>query len=205
MTRPLAETIRQKLLAREAGGPRGDWAGGEALAIASMPTRLVSASVLIPIVDHGDQPATLLLTKRAAHLKRHAGQVSFPGGVTQPNETPLEGALREAQEEIGLDPARVEILGRLDDYVTTSDFRVVPIIGWLTPPLDLVPDPSEVETIFEVPLGFLLDPKNRTRGSRTAPDGTERGYYVFPHKDHFIWGATAAMLVNLGDVLGPLA
>lgn len=202
MTAALGERIRDRLARRDQGEARGDWAGGQVLAAAAMPARLVSAAVLIPIVLHADGPATVLLTRRSAHLKRHAGQVSFPGGVTGAGEAPLDAALREAREEIGLDPGAVEILGRLDDYVTTTAYRVVPLVGLLRAPLALSPQPEEVDEIFEVPLAFLLDPRNRERHARVAPDGTRREFYAIPYGAHYIWGATAAMLVNLGEVLG---
>jgi 8-oxo-dGTP pyrophosphatase MutT (NUDIX family) len=144
---------------------------------------------------------TVLFTQRTTHLKSHAGQVSFPGGRAEPGDASLEfTALREAEEEIGLRPAAVEILARLPDYRTRTGFRVTPVIGLVTPPLELAPDPREVESVFEVPLAFLLDPRNRQRRTREFR-GLSVGYYVFEYQDRVIWGATAGMLVNLYRML----
>jgi 8-oxo-dGTP pyrophosphatase MutT (NUDIX family) len=154
------------------------------------------AAVLVPIVQ---RPAGLmvLFTQRTTHLKSHAGQVSFPGGRAEPGDaSPEFTALREAQEEIGLAPEHVEILGRLPDYHTRTGYVVAPIIGLLTPPFELVPDPNEVDEIFEVPLGFLLDPANHRRQTRVL-QGRTVGYYEMPYEGHHIWGATAGMIVNL--------
>jgi 8-oxo-dGTP pyrophosphatase MutT (NUDIX family) len=158
------------------------------------------AAVLVPIVQ---RPAelTLLFTQRTAHLKAHAGQVSFPGGRAEPGDaSPEFTALREAQEEIGLPLERVEILGRLPDYHTRTGYVVAPIIGLLTPPFDLVPDPREVDEVFEVPLAFLLDPANHRRQTRVL-QGRTVGFYEMPYTteagSRYIWGATAGMIVNL--------
>lgn len=159
-----------------------------------------AAAVLIPVIDH---PAglTVLFTQRTTHLKSHAGQVSFPGGRVEPGDASAEfTALREAEEEIGLSAGRVEILGRLPDYRTRTGFRVTPVIGLVTPPLELEPDAREVAEVFEVPLAFLLDPNNRQRRTREF-QGTTVGYYVFEYEDRVIWGATAGMLVNLYRML----
>jgi 8-oxo-dGTP pyrophosphatase MutT (NUDIX family) len=159
-----------------------------------------AAAVLIPVVDHPGR-LTVLFTQRTAHLKSHAGQVSFPGGRVEPGDASAEfTALREAGEEIGLAAERVEILGRLPDYRTRTGFRVTPVIGLVTPPLELKPDAREVAEVFEVPLAFLLDPQNRQRRTREF-QGTTVGYYVFEYEDRVIWGATAGMLVNLHRML----
>jgi 8-oxo-dGTP pyrophosphatase MutT (NUDIX family) len=158
-----------------------------------------AAAVLIPVISHRE--LTVLFTQRTPHLKSHAGQVSFPGGRVEPGDASTEfTALREAEEEIGLRPAAVEVLARLPDYRTRTGFRVTPVIGLLTPPLELVPDPREVESVFEVPLAFLLDPRNRQRRTREF-QGLTVGYYVFEYQDRVIWGATAGMLVNLYRML----
>jgi 8-oxo-dGTP pyrophosphatase MutT (NUDIX family) len=158
-----------------------------------------AAAVLIPVIV--DQTLTVLFTKRTSHLKSHSGQVSFPGGRAEPEDASAEfTALREAQEEIGLAPERVEIIGRLPDYRTRTGFRVTPVVGLVTPPLELRPDPNEVEEIFEVPLEFLLDPANRQRHTREW-QGRNVGFYVFEHGGRTIWGATAGMLVNLYRML----
>ena len=155
-----------------------------------------AAAVLVPIVDH-PSGLTVIFTQRTAHLKAHSGQVSFPGGRAEPEDpTPEFTALREAQEEIGLAIERVEVLARLPDYHTRTGFRVTPVVGLVTPPLALVPDPREVEEVFEVPLAFLLDPGNHVRETRQL-QGRTVGYYVMRYGTHAIWGATAGMLMNL--------
>ena len=158
-----------------------------------------AAAVLIPVVLH--EELTVLFTQRTAHLKSHAGQVSFPGGRAEPGDASAEyTALREAEEEIGLRRERVELLGRLPDYRTRTGFRVSPVIGVVVPPLELAPDPREVESVFEVPLDFLLDERNRERRTREF-QGLQVGYYVYEYQGHMIWGATAGMLVNLHKML----
>jgi 8-oxo-dGTP pyrophosphatase MutT (NUDIX family) len=157
---------------------------------------LTPAAVLVPIVDHPSGLA-VIFTQRTAHLKAHSGQVSFPGGRAEPQDpTPEFTALREAQEEIGLAIDRVEVLARMPEYRTRTGFRVTPVVGLLTPPVALTPDPREVEEVFEVPLAFLLDPKNHRRETREL-QGRTVGYYVMRYENRTIWGATAGMLVNL--------
>ena len=159
-----------------------------------------AAAVLIPVVAH-PSGLSVLFTQRTTSLKSHAGQVSFPGGRAEPGDASAEfTALREAQEEIGLAPDRVELLGRLPDYRTRTGFRVTPVIGVLAPPLELAPDPREVDSVFEVPLDFLLDPRNRERRTREF-QGMTVGFYVYEYQGHVIWGATAGMLVNLYRML----
>jgi 8-oxo-dGTP pyrophosphatase MutT (NUDIX family) len=166
-----------------------DGAGREAAAI-------TAAAVLVPIVTHREA-LSVLFTQRTTHLKSHAGQVSFPGGRAEPGDaTPEFTALRETQEEIGLPPERAEIIARLPDYFTRTGYRVTPVVGLLTPPLALAPDPREVEEIFEVPLAFLLDPRNHRRETREI-QGRTVGYYVMQFEGRRIWGATAGMLMNL--------
>ena len=113
----------------------------------------------------------------------------------------VAGALRETAEEIGLDASHVEILGRLDSYMTVTGYEVTPVVGAVTPPFELKADPKEVADIFEVPLAFFLDPANHQRHSRTINPGVVRAYYAIPYGDRYIWGATAGMLVNLYEVL----
>lgn len=159
-----------------------------------------AAAVLIPVIAQA-QGLTVLFTQRTQHLKSHSGQVSFPGGRAEPGDASAEfTAMREAQEEIGLALERVEILGRLPEYHTRTGFRVTPVIGLIQPPLELTPDPREVESVFEVPLSFLLDPANRQRRTREL-QGRSVGFYVFEYQGHMIWGATAGMLVNLHKML----
>jgi 8-oxo-dGTP pyrophosphatase MutT (NUDIX family) len=167
---------------------------------------VTAASVLVAIVEH-PRELTVLLTQRTTMLKAHSGQISFPGGKAEPGDaSPEFTALREAEEEIGLAPARVEVLGRLPDYITRTGFRVTPVIGLVAPPLALKPDPSEVADVFEVPLAFLLDPRNHRRETREL-NGREVGFYAMPYPseagERYIWGATAGMIVNLYRYLAP--
>lgn len=160
---------------------------------------LIAAAVLVPIV-HGPEPG-VLLTKRTSHLTAHAGQVAFPGGRIDPGDaSPEAAALREAQEEIGLPPERAELLGRLPDYVTGTGFQISPVLALLSGPLDLVPNPREVEAIFLLPLHVLLDPAAPER-RRAEYRGRMREFWVWPHELHYIWGATAAILVHLAHRL----
>jgi 8-oxo-dGTP pyrophosphatase MutT (NUDIX family) len=164
----------------------------------------VPAAVLVPFL-FGAAPG-VLLTKRAANLNKHAGQVSFPGGRIDPGDSGPEGAaLREAREEIGLDPTRVEVIGRLGDYVTGTGYRVTPILGLLPAGMDLadlglLESSDEVEAIFTLPLAVLLDPTAPER-RRAHFRGRWREFWVWPHPDHYIWGATAAILVHLAGRL----
>ncbi|MCR9174596.1 MAG: CoA pyrophosphatase [Alphaproteobacteria bacterium] len=158
------------------------------------------AAVLVPIVAREDG-LSLLLTKRSETLSVHKGQVSFPGGRVEDQDlNVVDTALRETEEEIGLDRDRVEVLGRLDTYVTRTGFEVVPIVGLVTPPFELKIDPVEVDEAFEVPLSFVLDHGNHQRHSREWQN-TTRFFWVLPYRHYYIWGATAGMLVNLADVL----
>jgi 8-oxo-dGTP pyrophosphatase MutT (NUDIX family) len=158
------------------------------------------AAVLIPLIAHADA-LSVLFTQRTAHLKNHSGQVSFPGGRAEPGDASAEfTALRETEEEIGLAMKRVEVLARLPDYRTRTGFRVTPVIGLVAPPLELAPDPREVAEVFEVPLAFLIDERNRQRRTREF-QGQQVGYYVFEYGERVIWGATAGILVNLNRML----
>jgi len=168
----------------------------------SLPRRdnLRAAAVLVPLVDRLEG-LHVLLTLRGANLQYHAGQVSFPGGRVEPGDASAAAtALRETEEEIGLPAASVEIVGRLDDYITGTGFVIAPIVGLVRPPYALSPDPSEVDAVFEVPLSFILDPANHRRESRVF-NGVERRFHAMPYGDRYIWGATAAMLLNLYDLL----
>ncbi len=156
------------------------------------------AAVLVPIVLHAEP--TILLTLRASHLSSHAGQVAFPGGRIEAGETPEQAAIREAAEEIGLDPRLPEIIAILPEHLVGSGFRVTPVIAFLQPPFDLTPDPSEVQEVFELPLSVVMDPLAPERKCAEFR-GREREFWVWPHERHTIWGATAAMLVNLALVL----
>lgn len=159
-------------------------------------TALTAAAVLIPIVLRSEE-LTVLFTRRTEHLRSHSGQVSFPGGRAEAHDaSPEATALREAEEEIGLELRRVEVLGRLADYPTRTGYRVSPVVALVTPPVELRLDAHEVEEVFEVPLTFLLDPANHQRHTREF-QGREVQYFAMPYREHYIWGATAAMLVNL--------
>ena len=157
---------------------------------------VTAAAVLVPIIAR-PEGFSVLFTRRTATLKSHSGQISFPGGRAEPGDpSPQHTALREAQEEIGLAPTRVEVLGQLPEYNTRTGFRVTPVIGLIQPPLEVVPDAREVEEVFEVPLAYLLDPANHRRESRQI-GARMASYYVIEHQGRTIWGATAGMLVNL--------
>jgi len=164
------------------------------------PAKLRHASVLVPLVER-EAGMTVIFTQRTAHLAAHAGQISFPGGGMEPSDDDaVATALRETQEEIGLEPERVEIAGRLDTYVTRTGFEITPVVGFIRPPFILNPDPFEVAEVFEVPLEFFLKPGAVKKETRQF-QGTQRYFYVFPYEHRYIWGATAGMLVNLVDVL----
>jgi 8-oxo-dGTP pyrophosphatase MutT (NUDIX family) len=171
----------------------------------------VAASVLVPLVMR-DQP-TVLLTQRTSNLSKHAGQISFPGGRSEPTDADaVATALREAQEEVGLDPARVHVLGSMPTYTTGTGFVVTPVVGLIDAAphevqrLHLQADPSEVDEIFEVPLHYLMDPQHHQRRAFAMP-GAPVEFFAMPWsssqpgKEYFIWGATAAMLRNLYRML----
>ncbi len=164
----------------------------------------VPAAVLVPFLT-GTAPG-VLLTCRAAHLSKHPGQVSFPGGRIDPGDVDAEAAaLREAREEIGLDPARVEVTGRLGDYLTGTGYRITPVVGLLPRGADLGDlglrlSADEVDSVFALPLSVLLDPAAPTR-KRAHFRGRWREFWVWPHPEHYIWGATAAILVHLAERL----
>lgn len=155
------------------------------------------AAVLIPIVDYADRQH-VLFTRRTAHLRHHSGQVAFPGGrVEAQDRTPEETALRESLEEVGLEPSRVEVIGRLDDlHASVSGFRITPVIGFVEGPLALKPDPNEVDEVFEVPFRFLMDPVNHAQETRQTDRGT-RTVNVIQYGSHRIWGATASIVLEL--------
>jgi 8-oxo-dGTP pyrophosphatase MutT (NUDIX family) len=157
---------------------------------------LTPAAVLVPIIVR-PSGATVLLTQRTAHLRDHGGQISFPGGRCERHDASVEAtALREAQEEVGLEPGQIEILGRLPEYRTGTGFTVTPIVGLVTPPLNLKLDDFEVADVFEPPLAFLLDCANHERKSLFAR-GAMREFWTMPWNGYYIWGATAGMLVSL--------
>lgn len=158
------------------------------------------AAVLVPLVARSAMPS-VLLTRRTDHLHHHPGQISFPGGrVEEADDSPVETALRETEEEIGLDRSHVELLGSLPDYFTGTGFRVTPVVGVVHPPFDLHLDAFEVAEAFEVPLTHFLDPANHQRLSREF-EGRTRHFYAMPYHDHFIWGATAGIIMSLYRLL----
>jgi 8-oxo-dGTP pyrophosphatase MutT (NUDIX family) len=192
------EEIRRRLAAsclpEEIDGPLRA-AGGSGAAVPLTP-----AAVLVALVASPQGPE-IILTQRTADLRHHPAQISLPGGRIEPeDEGPAGAALREAWEEVGLPPERVEILGCLPRYRTVSDYCVHPFVGWVEGPVPLVADAREVADVFLVPLAFVLDPANHTRESMVH-DGVERSFYVLPFAGRRIWGATAGMLVSLARAL----
>jgi 8-oxo-dGTP pyrophosphatase MutT (NUDIX family) len=155
------------------------------------------AAVLVPIVDHAEP--TVLLTQRAQHLPDHPGQVSFPGGkIDQGDASPLHSALREAEEEIGLDRAHVAPVGYLNLYMTTLGYRIVPVVARVKPGFKLKLNTGEVDETFEVPLSFLMDLSNMQQHARDW-QGVTRRYYAITFGERIIWGVTAGILRNLYD------
>jgi 8-oxo-dGTP pyrophosphatase MutT (NUDIX family) len=184
-------------MSREERTERGDHDLNPGMA---KPTELVPAAVLVPIVER-QGGLTILLTQRTDHLSAHAGQISFPGGRMEDIDASVaDAALRETEEEVGLHRQHIELVGQLDLYVTRTGFEVTPVVGIVTPPFAIKPDPFEVAEVFEVPLSFIIDPKNHQKQSRQYK-GIERQFYVLPYEDRYIWGATAGMLVNLSEAL----
>jgi 8-oxo-dGTP pyrophosphatase MutT (NUDIX family) len=158
---------------------------------------LKPAAVLLPLVFRHEPH--VLLTQRTHHLTRHAGQVAFPGGRADPGDISLvETALRETQEETGIEPAYVTIAGFLDAHETGTGYAILPVVGLLSEGFALSPHAAEVAEIFEVPLSFLLDPDNKKMQQREF-QGQMRTFYSFTYEGHYIWGATAAMLLNFGE------
>ena len=170
----------------------GDQGTDRMLQILAREQPIRPAAVLIPVVDH-PQP-TVLLTQRAAHLNDHAGQISFPGGkIDATDASPLDAALREAEEEIGLSREFVEPIGYLDLYGTSFGFRILPAVARVRPGFKLRINHAEVDDAFEVPLAFLMNPANHQVHSKEFR-GMERSYYAMPFEQRYIWGATAGIL-----------
>lgn len=195
----LAERLRAAL---ERGHDRSPiLIAGDVLDDEQIGAEITQAAVLVPIVDR-PIPA-VVLTLRPETMRKHPGQVSFPGGRVDPGDDgPVDAALREAEEEIGLKRADVEIIGTADRYRTITGFEVTPVVGILPPDLPLKAHPGEVAAIFEVPLDYLLDPAHQNVRSLEWR-GRERCYYEIEWQGRRIWGATAAMIVNLSRRLEP--
>jgi 8-oxo-dGTP pyrophosphatase MutT (NUDIX family) len=154
---------------------------------------VTAAAVLVGLVERAEG-LSVLLTRRSDNLRSHTGQIALPGGRCDPDETPWAAALREAQEEIGLDPARVELAGLSTPYRTVTGFHITPVVGFVSTPFTLTPNPGEVADIFETPFGFLMDPANHEEHHLETPEGERRRFYAMTWEDRFIWGATAGML-----------
>lgn len=188
----LAEQLRRALESRPARATPllpGDHASFD-------PAQVPSAAAVLLAVTDRDMPG-VLLTRRNANLRRHAGQIAFPGGRIDPEDKdPIDAALREAEEEIALPRRLVEVVGTVEQYRTVTGYQVTPVIGVVPPDLPLVPSEAEVAEVFEVPLAFLLDTANHEK-KHALYQGHERHYYEIVWNEYRIWGATAAMLVNL--------
>lgn len=164
------------------------------------PEQAIAAAVLVPLIRR-DVGLNVLFTRRTTHLADHAGQISFPGGrVESADVSRKETALREAEEEIGLPRDQVDVLGVLPDYFVVTGFRITPVVGWIEAPFPVRLDSFEVADVFEVPLEFFLDPANHQIHS-TIYKGEPRQYYSMPYAGHYIWGATAGILLNLCQAL----
>jgi 8-oxo-dGTP pyrophosphatase MutT (NUDIX family) len=184
--------LADRLRAALAAGSSADLLPGDM--IEHDPLAGTPAAVLVAVTDR-PQPG-VILTVRREHLRTHAGQIAFPGGRIDPGEDAIAAALREAHEEILLDPAAAEVIGAIDTYRTVTNYRVTPVLAVIPPDLPLEPHEHEVADWFEAPLAFVLDPANQQRRSALF-QGRERHYYEIDWNGRRIWGATAAMIVNL--------
>lgn len=177
----------------QGGTPHGDHLLNPELAPLFLDAPLRDAAVLIPVIDRGEE-ASVILTKRTEKLRSHSGQIAFPGGRLDPGDpTPEFAALRETEEEIGLSPDFIEIVGRMPDYVSGSGFRIVPVLSVVKPGFLLTINVDEVDDAFEVPLSFLMNPANHNRESRVWQD-RERFFYTMPFGERYIWGVTAGII-----------
>ncbi|MFN3523480.1 MAG: CoA pyrophosphatase [Phenylobacterium sp.] len=161
---------------------------------------LKPAAVLVGLIER-EAGLSVLLTRRSDTLRRHTGQVAFPGGRRDPGESALQTAVREAHEEVGLHPTFVAPLGLSTPYRTGTGYLVTPVVGFIRPGFTLTPNPDEVADIFETPFGFLMDPANYQEHEREGPMGERRRFYAMTHENQYIWGATAGMLRALYDRL----
>jgi 8-oxo-dGTP pyrophosphatase MutT (NUDIX family) len=192
------DALRRRLAEIAAEPFGGDTEHGDDV-LASLSIVPIPAAVLVPLVV--GEKSGVLLTKRTSHLSAHPGQVSFPGGRIDPQDSgPEAAALREAWEEIGLEAGSVRVLGRMADHLTGTGYRITPVLGVLSADLTYRLSAHEVEAVFELPLSVLLDP-DAPRRQRQHVRGVWREYWVWPHPDHYIWGATAAILVRLAERL----
>ena len=196
-------SLRERLLEKLA--PPSGWSAEDApvrsdfdLNPGARPTGKVlrPAAVLIPIIARAEG-ATVLMTRRSDSLASHTGQIAFPGGRLDPGETAVEAALREAFEEVALDPAVVEVLGIGDAYETGTGFLVTPVVGWLTQPPSVTPSPAEVAEVFEVPWDFVMDPVNHRQDSYQLEGQPARRFWAMPYQERYIWGVTASILRGL--------
>jgi 8-oxo-dGTP pyrophosphatase MutT (NUDIX family) len=194
------DCLRPKLLAEPPALPLMPTRGDYDLNPDNRPVKkpdLFPAAVLLPIIERPEP--TVLFTERNANLKRHPGQVSFPGGRVEPDDASLvQTALRETHEETGIEASFITVAGFLDAYETGTGYAVLPVVGLLSEGFALVPNTDEVANIFEVPLSFLLNPANREK-NQMEWQGKMRSFYAFRYNGHYIWGATAAMLVNFSE------
>lgn len=199
------DELRDRILRRfEGSQPRHELADWRLLGIDAERTRRmqrhfpanpVPAAVLVALVDR-PEGLTVLLTQRASQLAKHAAQISFPGGRLEESDPDVaSAAMREAQEEIGLEPARVRVFGYLPDHLVISGFRVTPVLSLVTPPFDLVPNPAEVAEVFEVPVSHVFDRKNHKARLRRVGD-EDMLLFDIPFEGRSIWGATAGMLLT---------
>ena len=207
---PVGIELRTRILQRFAGSqPQHELADWRVLGVDAelsrklarhLPPDPVPAAVLFPLIDR-PEGLSVLLTERASQMARHAAQVAFPGGRLEPDDPDIaSAALREAQEEIGLDPARVQVFGYLPDHVVISGFRVTPVLALVAPPFSLELNAAEVESVFEVPLAHLLDRRNHKARLRRVGD-EDLLLYDIPWEGHNIWGATAGMLLTFVRML----
>ncbi len=198
MTDAAFNAVAFRAKARGLAGNEGDFGHGDHLLNPDIVEHLRretlrEAAVLIPVVDRGDA-AGLILTRRTQSMRQHSGQVAFPGGAVDAGDsTPEAAALREAFEEIGLEAQSVETLGRLPDYLTTTGFRITPVIALVQQDYALTINRAEVDAAFEVPFAFVMNPDNHRRESRIW-EGKQRFYYSMPYLEHHIWGVTAGIL-----------
>lgn len=193
-------SLRERLVERLA--PAGEWRSDGRPARSDYdlnpdfprPERPLRPAAVLAAIIARPEGATVLMTRRSDSLASHTGQIAFPGGRLEPGETAVEAALREAWEEVGLDPAAVEVLGLGDAYETVTGFLVTPVVGWLAAPPALTPSPDEVAEVFEAPWDFLMDPANHRRDFYDPDSGPRRWFWAMPWEDRYIWGATASIL-----------